>query len=507
MIFSFGMVYYVKKEGMIFLVCTERKKDRICLLFLYLMYIVVLFLASSFTSPLYPNYYGDDSALFSLLGKGILQGKTLYTDLFDHKGPFIFFINAFGHFIGGYNGIFFLQCIFGCISLTFLYLTAQLLGANKKTVRECLLLFVCVYAVYFYTFERGNLTEEYSQPFISASLYFLIKYAVHTDIRTCHPPRYGFVYGVSLGFLAFLRVNNAVTVCAGIIAVFIFLIYKKEYKNLFLNLIAGLCGIAVIAIPVCLYFLYHSALYEMIYATFLYNFNIIGDSGRQLFLDHGFKFTVLYSPLVICGILIILHKKHSTTFLDCLLGTILAFNFLIFSLANRFPHYFAIFVPVYLVFLFQYFNINIGAKWKQRLSAILILACTVVNILHIGYYSAISVYSCYISQNAESRYASIQEAISVIPESERSSIIGYQIPVSYYVSGDILPCYKYYTWQEDWAKIDNQILLGFFDWMQSTPPLWVLTSPEEDNADLIQILQQQYEVIFENELLICYRLQ
>ena len=59
-----------------------RKEIRL-LLALSLCYILGLFLFSMHTSPLYPNLLGVDSAIFSLLGKGIVEGKTLYLDLFD----------------------------------------------------------------------------------------------------------------------------------------------------------------------------------------------------------------------------------------------------------------------------------------------------------------------------------------------------------------------------------------------------------------------------------------
>ena len=45
------------------------------------------------TSPLYQTY-GGDSPFFQIIGLGITQGKVPYVDLFDHKGPVPFFMNA-----------------------------------------------------------------------------------------------------------------------------------------------------------------------------------------------------------------------------------------------------------------------------------------------------------------------------------------------------------------------------------------------------------------------------
>lgn len=486
---------------------TSQVKDLRCLSILYSCYILALLLLSSFTSPLYPHYYGYDSALFSLLGKGILQGKLLYADLFDHKGPLIFFINALGHLLGGYAGIFTLQIFFGLISLTFLYYSAKMLEFSQKTTLEYTLYFVFTYIVFFYTFEHGNLTEEYSQPFICAALYLFIKYAANcagSQDSCSHPPIYAFFYGIILAVLAFLRLNNAISVCAGIFTIFLFLLYKKKYRNLMHNIIAGFAGLSMVSIPICFYFWNRSALYDMIYATFLYNFNIIGDSGRQNFFDHIFKFSLLYLPLAICCILFLLHirEKRKPHFLDVLLCGILLFNILVFCLANRFPHYFAIFVPVYSVFLFRYFHID-----KKRMAVWLVTLCSVVNLLTIGYNSAHVVYGCHVIKSAEKTYHSVQSIVSSIPESERDSVIGYEIPVSYYVLGDIVPCYKYYTWQESWSLINPQILVDFIRWIRSEQPLWILITPQEDNPELIEILASEYDLVSENESLMCYRLK
>lgn len=134
----------------------KRQKDFAYLGIILLLYIVALLITSKSTSPLYPHVYGEDSALFSLLGKGILQGKTLYAELFDHKGPVIFYINALGQLLGGYTGILFLQCLFGCVSICFLYYTAKILcGTQKK--HQSALPFLLVHILCFSIPFRGEI--------------------------------------------------------------------------------------------------------------------------------------------------------------------------------------------------------------------------------------------------------------------------------------------------------------------------------------------------------------
>ena len=66
------------------------------------------------TSPLTPGFYGNDSAVFQLLGRAWKDGHLIYRDLFDHKGPVIFFIDMLGELLlPDRTGIFLIQILFG----------------------------------------------------------------------------------------------------------------------------------------------------------------------------------------------------------------------------------------------------------------------------------------------------------------------------------------------------------------------------------------------------------
>ena len=64
----------------------------------YIVYLIVsifmILVLSKSTSPLYDGSYTIDSGLFIVVGKAIIRGYIPYVDLFDHKGPIIFLINA-----------------------------------------------------------------------------------------------------------------------------------------------------------------------------------------------------------------------------------------------------------------------------------------------------------------------------------------------------------------------------------------------------------------------------
>ena len=49
--------------------------------------------------------------MFQTIGKYWAQGDLPYVELFDHKGPMIFLINAAGYYLAGKIGVFFLQIL------------------------------------------------------------------------------------------------------------------------------------------------------------------------------------------------------------------------------------------------------------------------------------------------------------------------------------------------------------------------------------------------------------
>ena len=64
----------------------------------------------------------SDNAVFYLMGRAMLQGKVLYKDMFDHKTPYIYFINAIASiFESRHLGLYIITSLVLFISLYFTY--------------------------------------------------------------------------------------------------------------------------------------------------------------------------------------------------------------------------------------------------------------------------------------------------------------------------------------------------------------------------------------------------
>ena len=443
------------------------------------IFFIAMFLASGFTSPLYPYYFGGDSAIFSLIGKGIIEGKILYKDLFDHKGPIMFFIQAIGYCISGHLGIFFVQCIFGAINIIFLYLIWKEIRKKEEKlyIIDLIAIFIAGYSIFFYTFEKGNLTEEFSLPFISGSIYFFIRYAMNVDKNTKHPYSYSMLYGAFIAILAFIRMNNATTIFAGILSIIIYLIYKKEFKNLFINMFFGILGCAIVTIPIILYFYCNDALYDMFYATFIYNFKYAGTASHQsIFMDFE-KYIILYAPLIVSsifGTVNILKKNNNRKieFADILIGIIILTNFILLIITNKYSHYFTIFIPIYMLVISKYWTFNIKA-----INTWIIIICIILNINMVKESVKETLVANYEYEYNQTRHKIIQKDINNnIPDQEKDNVIGYNISAEYYWHTGLIPCYKYYTFQEWWSESDPKIQIDFMKYLREKRPLWLLAS-------------------------------
>ena len=101
-----------------------------------LLYIVVfiLCLIVLYSSPLYKGLPDIDSSVFQVMGKGMLEHKIIYKDLFDHKGPIVYIINAIAFIISNKYGLFIMEFIISYIGIIFVYKTARIVLCKKTSI-------------------------------------------------------------------------------------------------------------------------------------------------------------------------------------------------------------------------------------------------------------------------------------------------------------------------------------------------------------------------------------
>lgn len=207
--------------------------------------LVCIFLALVFTLPHSPAnmvYVYPDSGVFQYVGHRILEGQLIYRDVWDHKPPLIYYLNALGVMLGG-------DSRWGVWALSFLAVTAavalsvRLLRRAFSTALALLVTAMWLLA-YFQLIEDGNMTEEYALPLQFACL--LLAY----DVETQHAGHYrgrGLAIGIMVGLIFFLKTNEV-----GIgVAIGTYLLLKAarahQWRNALVNLAPLIGGFVLVA--------------------------------------------------------------------------------------------------------------------------------------------------------------------------------------------------------------------------------------------------------------------
>lgn len=247
-----------------------------------LIFAITFFITSittllSINSPFSKVFPWLDSSGFLYDGKSLLSGLIMYNDFFDHKGPLIFVINAFGLLIGGIKGVWLLEFI---SILLFLYFSCKsiILFADKKTAIFSVIL-LSVFMPYY--LDIGNFTESFSLIFIGISLYIFTNYFYSKSYKI------NFFKSVVLGIcfmgVLLLRPNVAVLWVIFFPVLFFDLINKKEIKQSYLLILNVIIGCIIMFFPYIIYFTIHDVWGEFYYQYILLNFVYIG-SGTGFFL-------------------------------------------------------------------------------------------------------------------------------------------------------------------------------------------------------------------------------
>ena len=188
------------------------------------------------------NPTGTDSTVFLYIGRLILNGGVPYRDAFDHKGPLVYLLDAFGLAIHGVFGVWLLELLFLTVSAVFAYKTARLLAPSG------IALFTAVIALLWYTARcDSNFCETWSVPLLLISLYYWVRYL----LEGCRiGNRAAFLVGFCFAGVLLLKPNLTALWMIFIVTVAAAAVCRGEYGFLVSRAAAFLSGAAVLLVPV-----------------------------------------------------------------------------------------------------------------------------------------------------------------------------------------------------------------------------------------------------------------
>jgi len=242
-------------------VCMRMMNKQTVLLILLGLLVTIVLVPTTPTRWAIPS---RDAGVFLYIGEQILNGKIPYRDVWDHKPPAIYYINALGLLIGKGSrwGVWFLEFL----SLYFAGVLGFILMKRAFGIVPAIFGSIAWLASSALLLEGGNFTEEFALPFQFATLYLFWQ----SEKRGYYSWR-GFLIGLTFA-ASFLLKPNLVGVQLSII-IFLLLtrLLSRHWYGLLTHLATIFLGAISIGLIVVIYFAAHNALGSLWDAVFRYN--------------------------------------------------------------------------------------------------------------------------------------------------------------------------------------------------------------------------------------------
>lgn len=494
------------------------KKNNIIIFFITLLIsILVILLFQLCISPIYSEP-GGDSVIFRIIGKGWTEGRLPYKDLFDHKGPVIFLIDAIAYlFTDSRIGLSLLAIIALSFDLFFCHKIASLFVKSKKIV-TCDLFFLLFFIS---TTGGGNLTEEWNLPFILLCSYLCLKFLVSELPTEAHPLKYSFTYGLSIGLLFMTRPNNAIPILGIIILFTVLLIKQKKIKVLFINALIVLSGFLLTTVPFIVYFSAKDALEDFIYAAFTFNLNYSKNAKTVINLSFIINYLKRTFYFIINLILVIyLYKTKRLSKKLVLFIVLICFPTSIsLIMGGSYLHYWLIdttsfIISICLLFIFIE-NLTATKIMKHLITLISFvtilyapLVQTVKNTINCGIDLTEKIFNIDIKADGIHKITDDYSVPSVdiikkIPQEDKDKVFVYNAH-DFYCTYDIniMPyenC-KYFCLQPWHSKFNPQIIDSINEMLTTTPPKFIVTKTVDNEMEsgVKEKLANNYHINYKN---------
>lgn len=471
----------------------------------------VLFLLyfSCWTSPVMKGSYGYDSALFSMIGRAIVNGKVMYRDYFDIKGPVFFFWEALGQFIcTGRIGINILQLICITAATLMLYRICKMYGL---TGWQTVFVFFSVYYVYATTLWGGNSVEEFCLPLNFACMYYGLRYlkGIKRDLNI------SFFFGLCFGVMALSKVTVASPMCAVVLVIVIDMICKKDFKALRKCALLFIAGIMVIAIPVFVYFYAKGALGDMLNCVF----RIAFARGTDYYEGFSVKWEV-YLTACYVGIIywfIRFFGKKDPGYDKWILLSLIVVIYISMHFGTPFDYYFTSTLPIVALLAILHCAdvseaLSGGFDRRPKKTKVWMLRCFYMSFG--GIFVIFIAYSGSTNKNVmddwkiltqDSEYGYYNDCIAAyeaIPEDEREDLFCIESGMIFYEVNHILPRSRYPVNMPYFCELYEPAEEEIMDTIENHTPKWIVSKQLDilRNEKIKNAVYSRYERVLDNSM-------
>ena len=422
----------------------------------------------SMTSFMYPLHDRVDQNVFFTIGREMLNGKVVYTDLAEQKGPYVYLFNALAAAISSSSmiGIYLFQVVSFALFVYFCYKIAQHFLSDSQSLMAALL--TGMFVITTNCFLRGDNVEEPAFMLMALSIWLMLR-------KETKPAVTMLINGLAVGLLFWVKFNLLGFWLGWFILYFGRLAKEKQWTEIFKRFAVFMSGFLLMAIIPVVYGVLTGSLMECFYQYFYANIFLY--SGEITMLERlekiliGFGKNFIQNPayfvLIHIGLVSMIRKKDfwGVQFRNTLLlGYLVMYTGCYFS--GVWYDYYYLITAVYslfgVIFLMHWFS---QKQWKvgkclykfSILAYVLILAYVVLFGNGILYYG-----------KKKADYPQVQFA-QIIQSRGGDSLLNYGfIDQGFYLASGISPSNKYFSkmnipkeslpemYEDQWNQIENQ---------------------------------------------------
>ncbi len=439
----------------------------------------ITFLFFLFCNPnsfLYVFNNNPDQNWYITMGEGMLAGKVPYKDLFEHKGPIVYFAYALvALFNNVYVGAFLFEMIFG---VAFLYTAYKILRRYLSEKSSIILLFLVAFLTFtsYYTVLGYGSVEFYSLPFLN---YMLLAFLEFIEDNKQFSLLRSLGIGFSISILFWIKYTMLILPIAIMIMWIVMCIKNKNIKQMFISIGLMLISFIIVTIPILIYYAINDALYDLFYVYFYVNLFIYSGNPVNIFTNIGLLLGLGNVNFIFMILAIVFYFKQFKK-KGYFILTAFLFNILLLLAQDCHVNYFAILFPFSVLgcaLLFKYLS---KFKIKQITKKVLAIVMCIL-VFPIGW--SISGVARELGKSEED-YAQFQVAEDI-----------HELSKQYNTDSPTMFCYKMYDY-------------GFYNVAKIVPTekFWVLNLfkngifPELDNS-LVESIESQscdFVVVFSN---------
>lgn len=459
----------------------------------YYIYIIFMFIAIGIcmrltASPLF-NYMGIDGSVFLYTARGITNGKIVYSQMFDHKGPLIYLINFIATIADNdFLGIWIIEIITLFIDMCLLYKISKIFIKGNKfkpfiaTLISILPFITCI--------EEGNFTEEYAIPFILGALYLFIK-IMKNDYNG--KKKEFFLIGLFLGAVLMLRPNMIAVWAVYYIFYLIEFCKQKRIKEFFVKTVLyGALGMATAILPFFIYLICAGAFHDFVNEYIIFNFTYSEAKSytystiARFFIKQNKVFLLAFIINLLYMFLAIKRcKEERKVIITSLIFSILSF-LIVIQPCNPYLHYAMILIPCTII------PITLLIREIKYETVLIILLC--ITILIITNKEARIIKRELNSEYMNYNMKIVEQIENNTEYNDKISVLGNKCLIYLLSNREAATKYPY---QFLIANIDKNILQEFIEQLEIEKPKMIINLMSEDGefqTEMKKFLEEKVEI-------------